>query len=44
MQSVEKALAFVESEESPVISYLTGDLTTWGSAKRAELKDRVTHA
>ena len=41
---MEKALAFVESEESPVISYITGDINTWGGAKIAELKDRVTHA
>ena len=41
---MEKELAFVESEESPVISYITGDINTWGGAKRAELKDRVTHA
>ena len=39
-----KALAFVESEESPVISYITGDLSTWNSAKRAEMADRVKHA
>lgn len=27
-----------------ITGYLTGDLNTWGGAKRAELKDRVKHA
>lgn len=27
-----------------ITGYLTGDLSTWGSAKRAEEKDRVKHA
>lgn len=27
-----------------ITGYLTGDLNTWGNGKRAELKERVTHA
>lgn len=26
-----------------ITGYLTGDLTTWGDSKRAELHDRVKH-
>lgn len=27
-----------------ITGYLTGDLSTWNSAKQAELRDRVKHA
>ena len=27
-----------------ITGYLTGDINTWNSGKRAELKDRVKHA
>jgi anaerobic ribonucleoside-triphosphate reductase len=27
-----------------ITGYLTGDLRTWNSSKRAEVKDRVKHA
>lgn len=27
-----------------ITGYITGDLNTWGGAKRAEEKDRVKHA
>ena len=26
-----------------ITGYITGDLNTWNGAKKAELKDRVTH-
>jgi len=26
-----------------ITGFLTQDISTWGTAKRAELKDRVTH-
>lgn len=38
-----RVLSLIELEESLVISYISGDMNTWCSAKRDEEHDRVKH-